>query len=145
MRPVQATASVHFLRDRIKPLLKLALADELDDTSSYGHKSTMPSPNLLHVPDTLYHPYGRLRGCATQAASRTRPNTARKWIRPCRRNLSIYMSESLSSMEKYFGGVADLQEASEEFIQQCQQGSTPLFNKGWTRWSQDTKQESVSS
>ncbi|KAK8016085.1 hypothetical protein PG993_014274 [Apiospora rasikravindrae] len=43
----------------------------------------------------------------------------------------------------FFGGVAGLDAASEATFQKCKDGETPLFDKGWQGWPEDTNQEDV--
>ncbi|KAH7112360.1 hypothetical protein EDB81DRAFT_848871 [Dactylonectria macrodidyma] len=45
----------------------------------------------------------------------------------------------------YFGDVADLETAFEAFFQQCEEGSNPFFDDGWSGWPEDAKQGHVLS
>ncbi|OAA54288.1 Protein kinase-like domain protein [Niveomyces insectorum RCEF 264] len=45
--------------------------------------------------------------------------------------------------QTYFGGVADLETASEAFFEQCTRGNDPLFDQGWTGWPIDANQDGV--
>jgi hypothetical protein len=45
--------------------------------------------------------------------------------------------------DKYFGGVDELETASEDFFKQCLSGPSPMFNDGWTTWPTSAKEEDV--
>lgn len=45
--------------------------------------------------------------------------------------------------DTYFGGVADLDAASEAFFKQCVEGSNPLFDDGWRGWPDNVKEDGV--
>ncbi|KAM9877600.1 serine threonine-protein kinase sgk2 [Verticillium dahliae] len=47
--------------------------------------------------------------------------------------------------EAYFGGVVGLDTASQAIFQKCEEGSCPLFRKGWTGWPNDANQDGVLS
>ncbi|KAK7732535.1 hypothetical protein SLS53_008421 [Cytospora paraplurivora] len=49
--------------------------------------------------------------------------------------------------DAFFGPVAELEEVSNKVFDQCQEGPTPLFNKGhgWTGWPQDAREAAVLS
>ncbi|KAK8048254.1 Protein kinase-like domain [Apiospora phragmitis] len=43
----------------------------------------------------------------------------------------------------FFGGVPDLDAASETTFEKCKAGDTPLFDEGWQGWPEDANQEDV--
>lgn len=45
--------------------------------------------------------------------------------------------------DAYFRGVVGLEAASEEFFDQCLDGSDPFFQDGWKGWPQDANEDSV--
>lgn len=47
--------------------------------------------------------------------------------------------------ERYFGGVAGLEEASKVVFHKCTEGSNPLFSEGWSGWPSDANQDDVLS
>ncbi|KAK6859033.1 hypothetical protein PG995_004886 [Apiospora arundinis] len=43
----------------------------------------------------------------------------------------------------FFGGIADLDTASEATFKKCQDGETPLFDDGWQGWPEDANEKDV--
>ncbi|EGU86249.1 hypothetical protein FOXB_03233 [Fusarium oxysporum f. sp. conglutinans Fo5176] len=66
LKPISATASDDFDFDRVKPLLKSALAIEPD--ALIGIEPMTLSPNPPRLPDRQLLPSNRPHGCAIQAA-----------------------------------------------------------------------------
>ncbi|KAL2889273.1 hypothetical protein HOO65_030774 [Ceratocystis lukuohia] len=121
-------ASTDFNFDRVKPLLKSALADETDDTLLWDQVYQAVTE---HTP-----PPDRFANSSEH----------RKYV-------DDVLKEELGSIyvglckfhETYFGNVAGLETASETFFKQCQEGSNPLFDEGWSGWPKDAKQDDVLS
>ncbi|PHH49261.1 hypothetical protein CFIMG_006234RA [Ceratocystis fimbriata CBS 114723] len=144
IRLKSAVASTDFNFDCVKPLLKSALADETDDTLLWDQvyqAVTEPTPPPRLVASSIQQtPW--LRNTSSFANS----SEHRKYV-------DDVLKEELGSMyvglckfhETYFGNVADLETASETFFKQCQEGSNPLFDEGWSGWPKDAKQDDVLS
>ncbi|KAL2889272.1 hypothetical protein HOO65_030773 [Ceratocystis lukuohia] len=137
-------ASTDFNFDRVKPLLKSALADETDDTllwdqvyQAVTEHTPPPRPVASSIKQTPW-----LRNTSSFANS----SEHRKYV-------DDVLKEELGSIyvglckfhETYFGNVAGLETASETFFKQCQEGSNPLFDEGWSGWPKDAKQDDVLS
>ncbi|RSL38977.1 hypothetical protein CEP51_016856, partial [Fusarium floridanum] len=143
VRLISAAASDDFDFDRVKPLLKSALASE---------------------PDTLI--WGQVYDAVTESTPPPRPIASSLQQTPWLRNTSSFanssehrkyvddvLKEELGSMyvglrhfhNTYFGGVVGLNAVSEAFFDQCIEGSDPLFEDGWKGWPEDAKQDDVLS
>ncbi|KAL2884644.1 hypothetical protein HOO65_100048 [Ceratocystis lukuohia] len=139
-----AVAFTDFNFDCVKPLLKSVLADETDDTLLWDQvyqAVTEPTPPPQLVTSSIQQtPW--LRNTSSFANS----SEHRKYV-------DDVLKEELGSIyvglckfhETYFGNVAGLETASETFFKQCQEGSNPLFDEGWSGWPKDAKQDDVLS
>ncbi|RMJ01691.1 hypothetical protein CDV36_015615 [Fusarium kuroshium] len=129
--------------DRVKPLLKSALASE-PDTLIWNHaynaiieSTPPPRPIASSLQQTPW-----LRNTSSFANS----SEHRKYV-------DDVLKEELGSLYvglrnfhgAYFGGVAGLDTASQAFFEQCVQGSDPLFEDGWKGWPKDANQDDVLS
>ena len=47
--------------------------------------------------------------------------------------------------ETYFGGIAELEAASEAVFKKCVEGDRPLFRAGWCGWPKEADQDDVLS
>ncbi|KAI8710516.1 Non-specific serine/threonine protein kinase [Fusarium sp. LHS14.1] len=143
LRLISAAASDDFDFDRVKPLLKSALASE---------------------PDTLI--WDQVYVAVTESTPPPRPIASSLQQTPWLRNTSSFanssehrkyvddvLKEELGSMyvglrhfhNTYFGGVVGLDAVSEAFFDQCIEGSDPLFEDGWKGWPEDANQDDVLS
>ncbi|KAH7201228.1 hypothetical protein DER44DRAFT_748366 [Fusarium oxysporum] len=144
LRLVSTAASADFDFDRVKPLLKSALVDEPDDALIW---------------DELYNAVAESTPPPRQVASSIQQTP---WLRNTssfanssehRKYVDDVLKEELGPMyvglrnfhSTYFGGVADLQTASQAFFEQCLEGSDPLFEDGWKGWPKDANQDDVLS
>uniref|UniRef100_A0A8H7N259 non-specific serine/threonine protein kinase n=1 Tax=Bionectria ochroleuca TaxID=29856 RepID=A0A8H7N259_BIOOC len=142
LKLLSAVASDEFDFDRVKPLLKSALADELDDAlvwkqvyDAVTESTPPPRPVASSIQQTPW-----LRNTSSFANS----SEHRKYV-------DDVLKEELGPMyvglrdfhDTYFKGVADLETASEAFFAECQADSNPRFDNGWSGWPEDAKQEDV--
>ncbi|KAJ3569609.1 hypothetical protein NPX13_g6028 [Xylaria arbuscula] len=107
-----------------------------------GNKFIMLSPNLpLHenlISSILQTPW-RLTTSSVMNSSEKRDQ------------MDKLLSDELGVMyinvpnfyEAFWGGIPQLEMASEDIFQKCTQGIQPLFQEGWTAWPEDAKQKKV--
>jgi hypothetical protein len=119
--------------DRIKPLLKAALVDNLDDTLIWGRvydavieSTPPPRPIASSLQQTPW--LRNTSGFANSSEHREYvDNVLKEELGP------IYVG--LQDFKTYFGDVPNLETASETFFKQnCLGGSNPLFCNGWRGW-----------
>ncbi|KAM9873871.1 hypothetical protein VDGL01_12050 [Verticillium dahliae] len=144
LRLIAAVASDSFDFDRIKPLLKAALVDDLDDAlvwdqvyNAVTESTPPPRPTASSFQQTPW-----LRNTSSFANS----SEHRKYVDGVLKEELGPMYVGLRNFhDTYFGGVADLQTASQAFFEQCVEGSDPLFGDGWKGWPKDANQDDVLS
>ncbi|KAM5350178.1 hypothetical protein ACJ41O_006683 [Fusarium nematophilum] len=144
LRLVSTAASTDFDSDRVKPLLKSALADEPVDALIWDqvyNAITESTPPPRQVASSIQQtPW--LRNTSSFANS----SEHRKYVDDVLKEELGPMYVGLRNFhDTYFGDVAGLRIASEAFFQQCQEGSNPLFEDGWRGWPKDAKQDDVLS
>lgn len=130
--------------DRIKPLLKAALANDNDDALIWDcvdHAVTAATPPPKPVASSVQQtPW--LRNTSSF------PNSSEH-----RKYVDNILNEELGPMyvglpdfqETFFGHVPNLETASETFFKDCLEGSKPLFDNGWSGWPKEAKQDDVLS
>ncbi|KAH7137548.1 hypothetical protein EDB81DRAFT_70458 [Dactylonectria macrodidyma] len=144
LRLISAVASADFDLDRVKPLLKSALFDKPDDAhiwdqvdNAVTESTPPPRPVASSIQQTPW-----LRNTSSFANS----SEHRRYVDDVLKEELGPMYVGLRNFHKiYFGDVADLETASEAFFKQCQEGSNPLFDDGWSGWPEDAKQDDVLS
>ncbi|KAL5583899.1 hypothetical protein FOVSG1_015250 [Fusarium oxysporum f. sp. vasinfectum] len=144
LRLVSTAASADFDFDRVKPLLKSALIDEPDDALIWDelyNAVTESTPPPRQVASSIQQtPW--LRNTSSFANS----SEHRKYVDDVlKEELGPMYVELRNFHSAYFGGVADLQTASQAFFEQCLEGSDPLFKDGWKGWPKDANQDDVLS
>lgn len=130
--------------DRIKPLLRVALADHRDDGLIWARvydavteSTPPPRPIASSIQQTPW-----LRNTSSFANS----SEHRKYVDNVLREELGPMYVDLRDFHKtYFGNVQNLETASKTFFEECLQGSDPLFGNGWKGWPQEAKQDDVLS
>ncbi|KAJ0368471.1 hypothetical protein COL26b_010890 [Colletotrichum chrysophilum] len=129
--------------NRAKPLLKAALADDLDDELIWRQVGNLvieatPPPRSI-ASSRQQTPW--LHNTSSFANSSEH-----------RRYVDSILKEELGTMyvglpgfrDAYFGGVVGLEAASKEFFAQCRvDGNDPFFQNGWKGWPQDANEKSV--
>ncbi|KID86141.1 Protein kinase-like domain protein, partial [Metarhizium majus ARSEF 297] len=141
-----AAASADFDFDRVRPLLKSALASKLDDADIWDQvyhavteaKSTPPPQPIA----------SSLQQTPWQRNTSSFANSSEY-----RRDVDMVLKEELGPLyvgvpgfcEKFLGNVPDLASASEAVFKKCIMGDSPLFRSGWTKWPSDANQDGVLS
>ncbi|KAL2755485.1 hypothetical protein ACRALDRAFT_1051127 [Sodiomyces alcalophilus JCM 7366] len=144
LRLASAVDSGDFDLDRVKPLLKAALADHLDDALIWDRVSdaiveSTPPPRPI-ASSTQQTPW--LRNTSSFANS----SEHRKYIDAVLKEELGLLYVGLRDFHKtYFGDVPSLETASQLFFEDCSKGSNPLFGNGWRGWPEEAKQEDVLS
>jgi hypothetical protein len=132
--------------DRIKPLLKAALAHDSDDTLVWSRvydavtAVTESTPPPRPIASSLQQtPWLRNTGSFANSSEH-------------REHVDNVLSEELGPMydlrdfhKTYFGDVPNLETASKTFFEHCLEGSNPLFGDGWMSWPEEAKQDDVLS
>ncbi|KAI1362296.1 hypothetical protein F5Y08DRAFT_341741 [Xylaria arbuscula] len=136
--PALASNTVH--TNRIKPLLHAVLVCRPDveiwEQVYYAvTESTPPRKPISSIQQTPWH-----------LTTSSVVNSSEK-----RDQIDKLLSDELGVMyvdvpnfyEAFWGGIPQLETASEDIFQKCTQGIQPLFQEGWTTWPEDAKQERV--
>ncbi|SPQ24624.1 97c9ee06-2340-46e8-9cfe-007cd5817b15 [Thermothielavioides terrestris] len=144
LRLNSAVHSDDFNLDRIKPLLKAALADPPNDALIWDlvyDAVTESTPPLRPIASALQQtPWLRNTGSFANSSEYRIyvDNVLKEELGP--------MYVDLRDFHKtYFGSVPNLETASKTFFEHCLEGSNPLFNNGWTGWPEGAKQDDVLS
>jgi hypothetical protein len=130
--------------DRIKPLLNAALADKFDDTliwdrvhNAVTDSTPPPRPIASSLQQTPW-----LHSTSSFANSS-------EYRQDVDRVLKLELGPLYVGLrrfrETFFGGVANLEIASEAIFKKCMKGSNPLFSEGWSGWPKDANQDDVLS
>ncbi|KAB5513466.1 hypothetical protein GE09DRAFT_1013846 [Coniochaeta sp. 2T2.1] len=139
-----AVNSDDFDLDRIKPLLRAALADHRDDALIWNRvydavteSTPPPRPIASSIQQTPW-----LRNTSSFANS----SEHRKYVDNVLKEELGPMYVGLRDFHKtYFGDVPNLDTASKTFFEDCLKGSDPLFRNGWRGWPTEAKQDDVLS
>ncbi|RSL57392.1 hypothetical protein CEP54_008310 [Fusarium duplospermum] len=138
-----AVNSDDFDLNRIKPLLRVTLADEPDELiweqvyNAVTESTPPPRPTASSLQQTPW-----LRNTSSFVNS----SEHRKYVDDVLKEELGPIYVGLGNFhDTYFGGVADLQTVSRAFFEQCREGSDPLFENGWKGWPEDTNQDDVLS
>ncbi|KAH6628305.1 hypothetical protein F5144DRAFT_303988 [Chaetomium tenue] len=130
--------------DRLKPAIKAALADDLNDALVWGRlyevvSESTPPPRPIIASSVQQTPW--LRNTSSFANS----SKHRKYVDDVLKEELGPMYVGLRDFHKtYFGDVPNLEAASRAFFDQCSDGShSPLFSNGWRGWPEGAKQDDV--
>ncbi|TGJ85252.1 hypothetical protein E0Z10_g3496 [Xylaria hypoxylon] len=140
LRLISAIASNTVHPDRIKPLLHAVLAhrSDTDIWEQVYHavtESTLPRKPISSILQTPW----RLTTSSVVNSSEKRDQMDKLLSD----ELGVMYVDVPNFYEAFWGGIPQLETASEEIFQKCTQGIQPLFREGWTGWPEDAKQESV--
>ncbi|KAL2187716.1 hypothetical protein L209DRAFT_708640 [Thermothelomyces heterothallicus CBS 203.75] len=130
--------------DRIRALLKAALADNLDDELVWSRvydAVTESTPPLRPITSSLQQTLW-LYNTSSFANSSEYHQYMDKVLKAELGPIYIGIPRFC---ETYFGGVAGLEAASKAVFHKCTEGSNPLFSKGWSGWPSDANQDNVLS
>ncbi|TWU70363.1 hypothetical protein ED733_000050, partial [Metarhizium rileyi] len=142
LRLVSTVASDDFDFDRVKPLLKAALADNHEDTliwdlvSAAAVESTPPPrpipPSIQQTP------------LSQNTSGLVNSSEFRHDVDPILKLELESLYVGLPNFHNaFFGDVPALDMVSEAVFRQCSKGDTPLFREGWTGWPATAKEGEV--
>ncbi|TAQ84941.1 hypothetical protein B7494_g6736 [Chlorociboria aeruginascens] len=129
---------------RIKPFINIVLADKSDEV----------------IWDEVYRAV--TTECTSPPQSIKSSFQQTQWFRNTnsfantseyRKHVDSVLKRELGSMyirvpnfhERFFGGVADLEEVSKSVFKRCMEGDNPLFREGWNGWPKDANENDVLS
>lgn len=147
---VRLTSTVNsddFELDCIKPLLRSALADDVDDALIWDQvyrAVTENAPPSRPSASSLLQQTPWLHNTSSFANSS-------EYRQDVDRVLKLELGPLYVGLrhfrKTFFGSVAGLEAASEAVFKKCKEGSSPLFdnNKGWSGWPKDADQDGVLS
>ncbi|KAM5342897.1 hypothetical protein ACJ41O_013863 [Fusarium nematophilum] len=139
---ISAVASGDVDFDRVKPLLKEALADKPQDTLIWDLVSTAAvesTPPPRPIPSSIQQtPWSQnTSGFANSSEFRQDVDPVLKLELEC-----LYVG--LPNFHKtFFGDVPDLDTVSEAVFGRCNEGDNPLFKEGWSGWPAGAKESDV--
>ncbi|KAL2159770.1 hypothetical protein VTH06DRAFT_1903 [Thermothelomyces fergusii] len=142
IRLVSVSTSDNFDLDLIKPLLKAALSNNVDDALIWDrvYDAIIDFAPSNQLAPTFIEQTPWLRNTSSFANS----SEHRKYI-------DDVLREELGSLyvglpgfyDTIFGDIPDLEPASKAFLQDCSEGSNPLFSNGWSEWPREAEQDDV--
>ncbi|KAH8158978.1 hypothetical protein CIB48_g9274 [Xylaria polymorpha] len=137
---IPALASNTVQPNRIKPLLRAVLAHQPDTEiwEQVYHAVTESTPPRKAISSILQTPW-RLTTSSVVNSSEKRDQMDKLLSD----ELGVMYVDVPNFYEAFWGGIPQLETASEDIFQKCTRGPQPLFQQGWTGWSRDAKQESV--
>ncbi|KAJ3551186.1 hypothetical protein NPX13_g11429 [Xylaria arbuscula] len=140
LRLISAIASNTVHPDRIKPLLHAVLSHrpDVEIWKQVYHAVTESTPPRKSISSILQTPW-RLTTSSVVNSSEKRDQMDKLLSD----ELGVMYVDVPDFYEAFWGGIPQLETASEEIFQKCTQGPQPLFQQGWTGWPGDAKQESV--
>ncbi|RYP42430.1 hypothetical protein DL768_010339 [Monosporascus sp. mg162] len=137
-------ASDDFDFDRVKPFLRVALADNPDNTiiwnyvySAVSEATPPPRPIAFSLQQTPW-----LHNTSSFANSSEYRQDVDKVLRSELGPLYVGLPRF---RETFFGSVTGLETASKAVFKKYLEGSDPLFKEGWRGWPQDANQDDVLS
>ncbi|QLI74381.1 uncharacterized protein G6M90_00g113480 [Metarhizium brunneum] len=128
--------------DHIKPLLKVALADSLDDTLIWNHvydivTETTPPPRAI-ASSIQQTPWSQ------NTSSFVNSSELRQDVdRVLKQELGPLYVGVPNFCDTFFKGVPDLGTIAETVFSKCTEGDNPLFSGGWTGWPTGAKESDV--
>jgi hypothetical protein len=139
VKKLTATVNSNFDIDRITPLLRAALADDRDDAficdrlyDAVTESTPPPRPVASILQQT---PWLRNTGSFSNSSE------YRRYVDDVLREELGHMLVDIPDFHQMcFGGVPNLEMASKTFLEDCLQGSPPMFDGGWRGWPEEAKQ-----
>ncbi|KAI1357204.1 hypothetical protein F5Y08DRAFT_334033 [Xylaria arbuscula] len=140
LKLTSAVASHNVYSDRIKPLLHAVLVCRPDveiweQVYRAVAESTPPRKPISSIQQTPW----RLTTSSVVNSSEKRDQMDKLLSD----ELGVMYVDVPNFYEAFWGGIPQLETASEDIFQKCTQGIQPLFQEGWTTWPEDAKQERV--
>ncbi|KAI1354763.1 hypothetical protein F5Y01DRAFT_238943 [Xylaria sp. FL0043] len=136
--PALASNAIH--PSRIKPLLQAVLSHrpDVEIWEQVYHAVTESTPPRKPISSILQTPW-RLTTSSIVNSSEKRDQMDKLLSD----ELGVMYVDIPNFYEAFWGGIPQLETASEDIFQKCTQGIQPLFREGWTGWPGDAKQDSV--
>ena len=142
LRLVSAVASNDFDFDRVKPLLKAALADNHDDALIWDLVSAAAVEST--PPPRPIHPSIQQTPLSQNTSGLVNSSEFRHDVDPILKLELEHLYVGLPNFHKaFFGDVPALDILSEAVFRQCSEGDTPLFRDGWAGWPAAAKEGEV--
>uniref|UniRef100_A0A8H7NHF6 non-specific serine/threonine protein kinase n=1 Tax=Bionectria ochroleuca TaxID=29856 RepID=A0A8H7NHF6_BIOOC len=142
LKLISAVASDEFDFDRVKPLLKSALADELDDALIWKHlydAVTESTPPPRPIPSSIQQ-----TPLSQNTSGLVNSSEFRQDVDPI---LKLELGPLYAGLPNFhnvfFGDVSDLDRVSKTVFRRCTEGDHPLFTDGWTGWPATAKESDV--
>ncbi|TWU78629.1 hypothetical protein ED733_005229 [Metarhizium rileyi] len=141
---ISATTTDEFDFDHIKPLLRLGLVDEPDDTLIWHHVydlviDSTPPPRSI-ASSLLQTPW--LHNTSSFANSS-------EYRKDVDRYLMMELGPTYVGLcrfyEVFFERIDGLENAAEAVFKKCMEGAEPLFNEAWSGWPRTASQDEVLS
>ncbi|KAI1109557.1 hypothetical protein F5Y14DRAFT_444609 [Nemania sp. NC0429] len=142
LRLISAIASNTIHTNRINPLLHAVLTHSPDAEiwEQVYHAVTESTPPRKATSSFLQTPW-RLTTSSVVNSSEKRDQMDKLLSD----ELGVMYVDVPDFYEAFWGGIPQLETASEAIFQKCTQGTQPLFRQGWTGWPDDAKQDGVLS
>ncbi|KAL6406452.1 serine/threonine-protein kinase Sgk2 [Ilyonectria robusta] len=141
LKLIAAVASDDFDFDRVKPLLKEALADKPQDTLIWDLVSTAAvesTPPPRPIPSSIQTPWSQ------NTSGFVNSSEFRQDVGPVLKLELERLYVGLPNFHKtFFGDVPDLHTVSEIVFGRCTEGDNPLFKEGWSGWPAGAKESDV--
>ncbi|EXA28664.1 hypothetical protein FOVG_19742 [Fusarium oxysporum f. sp. pisi HDV247] len=137
-----AVNSGDFDLDRIKPLLNAALAENPDDSLIWNQvycAVTESTPPPRPTPSSIQQtPWSQ------NTSGLVNSSEFRQDVDPVLKLELERLYVGLPNFHRtFFGGVPDLETASEVVFRRCTEGDNPLFKEGWSGWPAGAKESDV--
>ncbi|KAH6883929.1 serine/threonine-protein kinase Sgk2 [Thelonectria olida] len=142
LKLIAAVASDDFDFDRVKPLLKEALADKSQDTLIWDLVSTATvesTPPPRPIPSSIQQtPWSQ------KTSGFVNSSEFRQDVDPVLKLELERLYVGLPNFHKtFFGDVPNLDTLSEAVFGRCTEGENPLFQEGWSGWPAGAKESDV--
>ncbi|OAQ58942.2 FunK1 protein kinase [Pochonia chlamydosporia 170] len=142
LRLISSVASNDFDFNRIKPLLKAAIADTIQDAQIWDLVSIAvveSTPPLRPIPSSLQQtPWSQ------NTSSFANSSEYRRDMDPVLKLELEHLYVGLPDFHKsFFGDIPELDVVSEAVFRECTEGDNPLFKEGWSGWPARAKESDV--
>ncbi|KAI0837480.1 hypothetical protein F5Y06DRAFT_297335 [Hypoxylon sp. FL0890] len=141
LKLISVIASDAFYSDRIRPLLHAVLAHrpDVEIWEQVYHAVPESTPPRKAIASILQTPW-RLTTSSVVNSSEKRDQMDKLLSD----ELGVMYVDVPNFYEAFWGGIPQLETASEDIFQKCIQGPQPLFQQqGWTGWPGNAKEDSV--
>ncbi|OAA41678.1 serine/threonine-protein kinase Sgk2 [Metarhizium rileyi] len=142
IRVISTVNSGEFQFDYIKPLLEVALADNLDDALIWNHVDnfiTKTTPPPQEITSSIQQTPWSQNTSSFVNSSELRQDVDRV----LKQELGPLYVGIPNFYDTFFKGVLDLEIVAETVFSKCTKGDNPLFSGGWTGWPTGAKESDV--